>query len=112
MMDRYSIIRFVARVKDGSLEEITSEADRECALADAASRKGRHAKNKAQTESQRYHAGLYARDLRGLLFFIDHGIKPPGVPAETFLEFRPIFENLVSRNQMSPNILNAFVIWS
>ena len=50
----------------------------------------------------------YAEDLKGLLFFLQHVVKPSGVYDHTFLSFRPIVQSLVRKGQLKEEVLKIF----
>ena len=50
----------------------------------------------------------YAENLKGLVWFLNTGIKPAGVNDIDFQLFKPLIEDLVDRNQLKEEILKRF----
>lgn len=101
----YNIGDFIEKVKVKNLPEIIFEAQDEVYQAEIGTSgvKGAVAKRNAG-------ALEYANDLKGLIFFLNSGIKPFGVSESVFFSFKPICENLVRKKQLKPEILELFKI--
>ena len=97
----YNIQEFIDYVKDRDLLEIKELGDREYDSAI-------NTRSQGERKDRMSCFLKYAEHISGLLFFINCGVKPAGIPNNIFLKFRPIFENLVTKKQMLPSILDFF----
>jgi len=100
---RFDIGAFVDRVKEFDRLQIVAAAREEIARAEALSfrRKGAvRAREEGSTQ--------YAEILKGLVWFLEQGTKPFGVPPADFRRFRPICEALIEKQQMDAAALKLF----
>jgi hypothetical protein len=59
-------------------------------------------------EARRQGSVRFAECLKGLVFFLEHQMKPAGVHADEFINFRPLSEKLVAKGQLPPSVLLLF----
>ena len=102
LAERYDFGRFVRRVTGKGYLEVIQAAIAELYTVE---RKLRGAWWKKAREQG---ADDYAAKVRGLLFFMDHGVTPDGVDETTFQLFRPICEDLVQQGHFEPESLAVF----
>jgi hypothetical protein len=89
--------KFTRQIKGESYEKIIQEAKHEHSRCRSSHR-----------DKDRQQKAQYRALMSGFLFWLQHGIKPTGLSDEEFATFRPICEELVSKNQLAAEALEAF----
>lgn len=99
----YDFGKFMERVKDKDYLEILRLAIQEADYLEPLLYRVRGAVKRREMGGCEYVARL-----KEFIFFMRFGIKPSGVPDWAFRLYRPICENLISKGQLKPSILDLF----
>ncbi len=99
----YNMNKFLERVKDKDLHEITQLAQNEVYLTELGTSGVKGAVKKRESGALEY-----ASDLKALIFFLGNGIRPHGINESVFQSFKPLCENLVEKKQFKSSILDIF----
>jgi hypothetical protein len=110
MEHEFDFERFLGRVSDMNLDEITTAAEEE---AERVKRLLYPPKGERGVGGQSsYPAHHYHTVLLGFIFFLNagsrHGIKPGGISEAEFKSFKPVMVKLVEKGELPPTVLEPF----
>jgi len=102
--DEYIFEKFLDAMLDKNILEIQVIASREAGEAERLSSSSTRGIDKAT----KLRIGHYTKRVGEFAFFMKHRIKPGDVNEEDFRLFRPIYEKLVEKGDLNPDVLKHF----
>lgn len=99
----YNFGDFIEEVKDLDLPEIRRIADQKCQQLENLSWG-----IKGAVERRAQGSAALVEKVKGLLFWLNTGIKPAGLTDDEFILLEKVCIKLIEKGQMSPEALGAF----